>query len=102
MFTLAVAIILTTFGLPGTTGVFEGPVPRAQCGPGSRPETALQGSVPVADRASGRSAQGYTCNAELVGHYGPARIIPQRQEIWFTDQDRGVYIIRLTNGSWPA
>ena len=73
MFTLAVAILLTTLGLPGTTGVFEGPVPRAQCGPGSRPETALQGSVPVADRASGRSAQGYTCNAELVGHYGTAQ-----------------------------
>jgi hypothetical protein len=73
MFTLAIAVILSTLGLPGTAGVYEGPVPRAQCGPGSRPETALQGSVPVADRASGRSAQGYTCNAELVGHYGPAQ-----------------------------
>ena len=39
--------------------VFEGPVPRAECGPGSRPETALQGEVTIADRESGRSAQGY-------------------------------------------
>lgn len=52
-----------------TTGVFEGPVPRAECGPGSRPETALQGEVTVADRESGRSARGYTCNLEQVGNY---------------------------------
>ena len=51
--------------------VFEGPVPRAQCGPGSRPETGLQGQVPLADRQSGRSSQGYACNLDLVGHYGP-------------------------------
>lgn len=50
--------------------IFDGPVPRAACGPGSRTETGLQGQVPLADRQSGRSAQGYTCNLELVGHYG--------------------------------
>lgn len=44
-------------------------VPRAQCGPGSRPETGLQGQVSLADRQSGRSAQGYRCNMELVGQY---------------------------------
>jgi hypothetical protein len=50
---------------------FQGPVPRADCGPGSDPETgSLQGQVTVADRESGRSAEGYTCNMELVGHYG--------------------------------
>src|SRR5262249_30745379 len=38
------------------------------------------------------------------GGYASAqpRIIPERHEIWFTDQGRGVYIIRLTNESWPA
>lgn len=51
---------------------FQGPVPRAQCGPGSNPETGkLQGEVTIPDRDSGRSAQGYTCNMELVGRYGP-------------------------------
>jgi hypothetical protein len=50
-------------------GVFEGPVPRADCGPGSRPETALQGEVTIADRESGRSSEGYTCNLEQVGNY---------------------------------
>ncbi|MGH9021725.1 MAG: LVIVD repeat-containing protein, partial [Acidimicrobiia bacterium] len=53
-----------------TGGVFEGPVGRAECGPGSRPETAMQGEVTVADRDSGRSTQGYTCNMEEVGNFG--------------------------------
>ncbi|MDQ3945846.1 MAG: hypothetical protein M3357_11975 [Actinomycetota bacterium] len=56
-------------GFGRTAEVFEGPVPRAQCGPGSRPETALQGEVTIADRESGRSSQGYTCNLEQVGNY---------------------------------
>jgi len=50
---------------------FQGPVPRADCGPGSVLETGrLQGEVTIADRESGRSAQPYHCNVELVGHYG--------------------------------
>jgi hypothetical protein len=59
-------------GGPPQRTVFEGPVPRAQCGPGSNPETALQGQVPRADRESGRSSQGYSCNLDLVGRYGPS------------------------------
>jgi len=30
------------------------------------------------------------------------RIIPERGEIWFTDQDRGFYVVRFANGAWPA
>jgi hypothetical protein len=45
------------------------PVPRANCGPGSRPETGIQGRVSTADNASGRAAKGYTCNTELVGSF---------------------------------
>ena len=41
--------------------------PKAACGPGSRPETGLQGRVSAADHDSGRAAQGFTCNTELVG-----------------------------------
>ena len=40
-------------------------VPKAVCGPNDRPETALQGQVPAAMRASG--FQGFNCNLELVG-----------------------------------
>ncbi|MGH3712527.1 MAG: LVIVD repeat-containing protein [Micromonosporaceae bacterium] len=54
---------------PEAAVAFEGPVPRADCGPGSSPETGVQGQVPLADRQSGRSAQGYRCNLELLGQY---------------------------------
>jgi hypothetical protein len=43
--------------------------PKAVCGPGSRPETGIQARVSVEDHVSGRAAQGYTCNTELVGSY---------------------------------
>jgi len=46
------------------------PVPEARCGPGSRPETDIQGRVPKPDYQSGRAARGYLCNAREVGHYG--------------------------------
>ena len=44
-------------------------VPRANCGPGSSPETGVQGQVPLADRTSGRSKLGYRCNMELLSRY---------------------------------
>ncbi len=43
--------------------------PEAVCGPGSRPETGIQGRVSRADHESGRAAEGYTCNTELVGSF---------------------------------
>jgi hypothetical protein len=43
------------------------PTPAAECGPGSRPEPGIQGRVPLEDHESGRAAEGYTCNTELVG-----------------------------------
>jgi hypothetical protein len=45
-------------------------VPAADCGPGSLPETSIQGRVPKADYESGRAAQGYRCNTEEVAHQG--------------------------------
>src|SRR5919106_78272 len=44
--------------------------PEADCGPGSRPEGQVQGRVSRAEHETGRAAEGYTCNAELVGHFG--------------------------------
>ncbi|GGL41977.1 LVIVD repeat-containing protein [Nocardia jinanensis] len=44
-------------------------IPRAECGDGSSPETGVQGQVPKADRDSGRSQLGYSCNLSLVGQY---------------------------------
>ena len=51
-------------GLPG------GATPAADCGPGAKPEGATQGRVPAADYTSGRAAEGYYCNAAVVGRYG--------------------------------
>ncbi len=47
-----------------------GITPQAPCAPGSRPETDRQGRVPLADYEGGRAAEGYTCNANDVGHEG--------------------------------
>ncbi len=55
------------FGPDGAPLPWEQPVPKAQCTPGDRIETGLQGQVPMVDRVSGRSLQGYNCNLELVG-----------------------------------
>jgi hypothetical protein len=46
------------------------PTPQGKCGPGSRPETGVQGRVSRAEHDSGRAAEGYTCNAEAIGHFG--------------------------------
>src|SRR5262249_52892313 len=40
-------------------------VPRAVCGPGDHPESALQGQVPAALRAAGY--KGFNCNLQLIG-----------------------------------
>ncbi|WP_067690537.1 LVIVD repeat-containing protein [Nocardia jejuensis] len=44
-------------------------VPRADCRDASLTETGLQGDVPAADRADGRSTQGYSCNIVPIGGY---------------------------------
>jgi hypothetical protein len=73
---VAVTVAIGLVGL-GTTGVLSASgaervtaTPRADCGPGSRPETDIQGRVPARDYASGRAARGYTCNTRQVAHQG--------------------------------
>jgi hypothetical protein len=77
----AAAVCLIPFGtlaaqapdVGGTVQEIDGiaavSVPPAQCGPGSQPETGLQGDVDAADRDSGRSTQGYWCNLTRLGGY---------------------------------
>ncbi|HEV7864473.1 MAG TPA: hypothetical protein VGR20_17320 [Acidimicrobiia bacterium] len=95
--------------------VFEGPVPRAECGPGSMPETGLQGQAPLADRESGRSSQGYTCNLDLVGRYGVADGFEgaEWQMTWYdhcayydtrysgTQQRRGTVVVDVADPAHP-
>src|SRR4051794_5076921 len=44
--------------------LFFGPVPKAVCGPGDKPETGLQGQVSAALRTAG--FQGFSCNLQLL------------------------------------
>src|SRR5207302_4555176 len=74
---LATAALAALFGLvavpvarPQEPTVDPGPTRRATCGPGSRPETGMQGRVSAADFSSGRAGRGFTCNTELVSHFG--------------------------------
>lgn len=75
---LVVTLVAAAMVMGGTfalTGQAQGgrepqPVPRADCGEGSRPETDIQGRVPARDYASGRVDRGYRCNARAVAHRG--------------------------------
>src|SRR3954451_9855491 len=58
------ALVVSLVLLPAAGAHAKSP---AQCGPNDKPETGLQGQVPIPDRVSGRSVQGYNCNLTEVG-----------------------------------
>jgi hypothetical protein len=90
----------------------------AQCGPGSRPETGLQGQVPLADRQSGRSQQGYSCNLALLGQYqgaGASVVSPSQDHCAYMstsgtlvdplqalEPSPGVVVVDASNPAQPA
>jgi hypothetical protein len=117
------------FGAPWTLAAKGTPVARAEagerwpanvakanCGPGSLPETGLQGEVPLADQASGRSARGYRCNLELVGQYagdgaaimmawhGDCAYMATGYPPWDPEFERskGVVVVDATNPAAPV
>src|SRR5437667_1660152 len=127
----AASLVLAAGGLgPARAGdppaVDPGPTPRAQCGPGSHPETGAQGRVSAADEASGRAAKGYTCNTELIGHFGETGgyrvhryvdgaghecayydttlLFPTKAFNFFTSPDRltGVYVLDMSDPAHPV
>ena len=46
------------------------PTPQGTCGPGSIPETGMQGRVPAADVAAGKVRNGFRCNIEVLSQSG--------------------------------
>jgi hypothetical protein len=69
---LAVGVVgLTLSGVTSADGgAFPAPTPPATCGKGARPETGIQGRVPLADYTSGRVSRGYRCNTKPLAHQG--------------------------------
>lgn len=71
--TLIAVAALSLSGCGGNSsraaGTASAATPKAQCGPGSRPELGMQGRITREEVENGRAAQGYTCNTEMVGAY---------------------------------
>jgi hypothetical protein len=65
----AIATVALLGLLLSTSIVLAGAVPKANCGPGDRTESGLQGQTTTEERFSGDSELGYNCNLELVGEY---------------------------------
>lgn len=67
-------------------------VPPSECGPQDRPETGLQGQVPWPDRLSGRAAEGYSCNLEIIGELESASFANMdsyKNCVYYTDNAGG-------------
>ena len=71
---LAIALAVTGITISGVMSAqgesLPAATPPAKCGPGARPETGIQGRVPLADYVSGRVGQGYRCNTRPVAQQG--------------------------------
>lgn len=63
------ALPLATAGAASGADPATGAVPRAECGPGSVPESGVQGQVPRSDRSNGRNQIARSCNLALAGSY---------------------------------
>lgn len=66
---LAIAVVVAMMTIESATSQPAGAGSPARCGPGDRPEPALQGQVPVSARLNGSAAGGYWCNLETVGSF---------------------------------
>src|SRR5437764_15420280 len=71
----------------------------ATCDPQDRPETGLQGEVSLADQATGRSQQGYTCGVRLVGQDNIGLRGNNFNLAWLGDCG---YVISLASGQGPT
>ena len=126
---VAIALALTGLLLPASEGSstaatspYAAPVHDAPCGPGSHPESE-QGRVSAADIASGRAAQGYSCNTTQIAHlamsggfrvekyqdkaghlcgYFDSTLIVGRDLLQQAQTGLGVYVVDMTNPAHPV
>ncbi|MGH2692370.1 MAG: LVIVD repeat-containing protein [Actinomycetota bacterium] len=99
------------------------PAPKADCGPGSNPETGLQGRVSREEVTNGRAAEGYTCNMQEIGHFGKrggykveryidaaghecafydSTLLFPKDAVQVGQTDTGVYVLDMTDPSNPV
>ena len=84
-FGVVIASSVTLWGCGGGSVTDEAiplTVPKATCGPNDTPESALQGQVPAALRASG--FKGFSCNLAIVGQAKGEGA--SWQHAWFQDK----------------
>lgn len=84
------------------------------CGPGDLPEGQTQGRVPIEDRTSGRSEQGYNCNLKRIGQFqgeGASWVNPMFKNCAYmatsfagipNKKMQGVQVVDVSNPSAPA
>ncbi len=106
-----VAPTVTSSANPGHEA--KSAIPQVDCGPGSRPETGLQGQVPRRDRDSGRSQHGYSCNMKLIGQYqgqGATWVQPSYEHCSYIgsffpgpllQKDPGVHVVDVSDPAHP-
>ncbi|MGW0043011.1 LVIVD repeat-containing protein [Rhodococcus sp. NPDC003348] len=100
-------------GFDDFTGVWPTAVDPATCRPGDPVETGIQGEVPLADRVSGRSREGYGCNIDLVGQYqgvGAGPVSPSYRHCSYIAStfptnllgpDAGVHVVDVSDPTAP-
>lgn len=67
---LVAAVGLTVAPTTAAADTAELPTPQGSCGPGSIPETGMQGRVPADAVAAGKVKDGFRCNIEVVSQFG--------------------------------
>ncbi|WP_072812260.1 LVIVD repeat-containing protein [Rhodococcus zopfii] len=110
----AVASAAPPAGFDEFTGIWPTAVDPASCRPGDLVETGIQGEVPLADRTSGRSTDGYTCNIDLIGQYqgqGAGPISPTYGDCAYLastfptnllGEDAGVQVLDVSDPAHPV
>lgn len=124
-FALLAVVVLIAGSVAGTaaapppgfdefTGVWPTAVDTANCRPGDRTETGIQGEVPLEDRVSGRSTAGYNCNIDPIGQYqgiGAGPISPTYANCTYIAStfptnllgpDAGVHVVDASNPAEPV